>query len=331
MAGTFEQMGAGDQTPDDFDDAISVTSTVEGSHDPDEEYEVEGIRDEVVDENGATYFLVEWTGFNLDQCTWEPETNLGPDIRQMMWETKKATMSPEERARERQEVEDAQQRVLQEKLERHKRRNAARKRRGLPLTEPFEEEEVLPPPTVVDVDSGKESSDEAMEDNAMPSEPSQSLASTPKVSGKQRIFKGIPPPTETPVTKTVPRRSSDMTTTAGMTPKKPVVKKTSQNSLSRSSLASTVDDRSSQRNEPKSVTGYQGTARKTAPGSTGSTSATKLTGPPNTARATLAVKFSTKPLKAKKSGQVANHGLDPGITNVFAGEDPRRKSHFFGL
>ncbi len=72
--------------PDDDDD-ISVTSTVVEQHDEDAEFEVEDLHIERT-KKGVKQYLVEWTGFSIDQASWEPADNLGAQWREK-WEEKK--------------------------------------------------------------------------------------------------------------------------------------------------------------------------------------------------------------------------------------------------
>ena len=63
----------------DADESISVTSTVS---DPleDDEYEAEKILYEGLGDDGEPRYLVEWTGFPLEESTFEPESNLGATL-----------------------------------------------------------------------------------------------------------------------------------------------------------------------------------------------------------------------------------------------------------
>ncbi|KAK0705206.1 hypothetical protein B0H67DRAFT_604111 [Lasiosphaeris hirsuta] len=182
------------------DDDISLTSTVEDQHDSDEEFGVEGILAEQKSSEGKMFYLVEWTGFPLHRSTWEPEANLGNELKAMWEATKKRQKSGDEPPFEIKlnEFNEAQETATREKEERHRRRNVRRMRTGLPLTPPFPESSTAK--TAVD-DSMESSEDEATED-AYIEEPVP--APTPSKSHlrpkQQRVFSGnIPSSTSTDV------------------------------------------------------------------------------------------------------------------------------------
>ncbi|KAJ4306851.1 hypothetical protein N0V88_000222 [Collariella sp. IMI 366227] len=114
---------------DESDDNISLTSTASG-HDSDEEFEVENILAEQLS-NGVMWYLVEWTGFPLHQSTWEPEINLGDDLKAIWEENKAKNASGELELFDIQKFYDACDKADNEKAERHHRRNAKRAKLGL--------------------------------------------------------------------------------------------------------------------------------------------------------------------------------------------------------
>ncbi|CAK7203252.1 hypothetical protein SEUCBS139899_005983 [Sporothrix eucalyptigena] len=76
-------------TTEDTDETISITSTPYDSDDSQTEYFVEDILDQDDDMDGVTKYLVRWTGYPLEKCTWEPAENMGPDLLRDLWEKKK--------------------------------------------------------------------------------------------------------------------------------------------------------------------------------------------------------------------------------------------------
>lgn len=129
--------------PDVDDDDISLTSTIPEEHDPDEEFEVEEILAEDKSPNGKMYYLIKWAGFPLHESTWEPEDNIKGNELLPMWEEEKARQRAGlSKPFELSDFHEAQARVKREHQERHRRRNAKRKRLGLPLTPPFDDEDI---------------------------------------------------------------------------------------------------------------------------------------------------------------------------------------------
>ncbi|KAK4251643.1 hypothetical protein C7999DRAFT_10595 [Corynascus novoguineensis] len=156
---------------DDNDDSISVTSTVSG-HDPEQEFVVEGILAERKRRDGTMCYLVEWEDFPLHQSTWEPESNLGPELM-ALWEEEKAKHATgESQPFDIRKFVDARKQAAKEKLARHHRRNRKRKFLGLPLTSPIEK------------DSSDEEAVEEIEIEISSAEPSQAagLQKQPKAS-----------------------------------------------------------------------------------------------------------------------------------------------------
>ncbi|KKY37412.1 putative chromo domain-containing protein [Diaporthe ampelina] len=119
---------------DDDSDSISLTSVDDSVYDPDTEFVVEDIHCERVDPaDGILKYLVEWSNFPLDECTWEPESEIS-EILKSSWEEKKAAQDPRVAAEFEQKYEEAFNRVLDERRELHRRRNAKRRRLGLEET-----------------------------------------------------------------------------------------------------------------------------------------------------------------------------------------------------
>ncbi|KXX80672.1 Chromo domain-containing protein 1 [Madurella mycetomatis] len=264
------------------DDSISLTSTVSG-HDPEKEYEVEDILAEAPNENGVMHYLVDWSGFELHEATWEPESNLSDELKALWEETKAKHAAGELEPFDVQKYYDAQDKAEEDKAERHHRREAKRKRLARRLIEP------LP-----DADRNS-SEDEAAEDFDI-----EDSASGPAVTSRpkkqQSIFKGIPTPRstmDTGGTASAERcRVRDETKRPGEGP----AADREHTSLS------------SQRNQlghPQSA-GYPGTARKTSKqyADAGQKSKTKLANqvpPSGPTTVNKPPQAARKPLTAKKS------------------------------
>lgn len=123
---------------DDDADTISLTSTVESEYSPDTEFVIEDVhaeREHIIDGQLQPVCLVEWANFPLDQCTWEPLANL-PEVSTKQWEEKKATQDPSVALEFEANYIAAFNAKLEEARQRHRKRNAKRKRLGLPTT-PF--------------------------------------------------------------------------------------------------------------------------------------------------------------------------------------------------
>jgi chromo domain-containing protein 1 len=281
------------------DDNISLTSSLPDQHDSDHEYEVEGILAEQATEDGKPYYLVEWTGFPLHECTWEPEDNIG-DLK-AKWEKDKAkhaagNLEPFDVRK----FHEARDRAQEAKAERHRRRNAKRKRLGLPLTPPLPE-----------MDS---SEDEAVEDSRVISDPDFIASGLPIHQG---IFKGAPNFNRLP--NAAHGLPSSITAPVGGSRPQNWPRRPSAASLE-SVTETPLSTKRNQAAHPPS-TGYQGTARKMSKTSTDATSKSKArpanpipAADPSSVRPTLEVR---KPLKAKKS-------MIQPTGNIFTGGKTRK-------
>ncbi|KAK3304303.1 uncharacterized protein B0T15DRAFT_512472 [Chaetomium strumarium] len=280
---------------DGDDDNISLTSTVAG-HDPDQEFEVENILAEQKIQDGTTYYLVEWAGFQLHESTWEPESNLGDDLK-AIWEEEKAKHATGElEPFNLQKFYDAQKKAAQEKANRHRRRNIKRKRLGLPLTPPFPDDD--------------SSSDEAVEENVVEvSESERARAQRSEPCNQQRIFIGVP--------RSNSRASSESgTALAGSETNRPTDTGGQE--------TATIETSSPKRKqiEHQHTIGYQGTARRPSDTQKSAVPKSKTRFPapilttapsseqlPPTARKTLTAKRSTKP----PAGNIFTSGKKPKV------------------
>ncbi|KAI1076510.1 hypothetical protein F5B20DRAFT_555393 [Whalleya microplaca] len=242
---------------DDMDD-ISITSTDQedvDENDANKDWFVDDVYAERPDpENpGETQYLIKWEGFPLDQCTWEPLKNFGPGLLLQWEETKKEIAAGNQKAFDVEEYNAA----CRAKTERHMRRNAKRKRLGLPLTEPLPAEL---PVEIEDADSDSGASKDVTSPEAEAQEREETTPSRvppqtqPQHVIKQKIFRGIPSPKvlegekqDRPVNR---RRPSQVSPTASSfkasLPAQPAAKPAASNN----------------RTKGGTMTGYQGTARK---------------------------------------------------------------------
>jgi chromo domain-containing protein 1 len=298
---------------DESDDSISVTSTVSG-HDPDQEFVVENILAERQFEDGNMYYLVEWTDFPLHESTWEPESNIGPDLKAMWEEDKAKHATGELKPFDVQRFEDAGEQAAREKVARHWRRNRKRRKLGLEPTEPFEK------------DSSDEEAVEEDEIEISHSEPAQAARS----QNQPKNAKGVSSP-GAPVTP-VP------TPVVGSFQLPNEVRRPRGTELPTESSSGISSKRKQTAPPSPQNTGYQGTARPAR-----KTSAD--TAPRSRTRPTISIPTSSKPaapstrktLTAKKSttqptGNIFTSGktrkLRPGLKDMMS--DPTREPRLFG-
>ncbi|KAK2047362.1 chromo domain-containing protein [Colletotrichum somersetense] len=114
------------------DDAISINSTLLSEHDSDEEWLVEGIHAQIR-EDGTDRYLVEWTGYPIEEATWEPKENMTDELLLEWRDTKARQARGEEEPFDVAAWQEAVDKRQQDKYQRHKERNIERKRRGLQL------------------------------------------------------------------------------------------------------------------------------------------------------------------------------------------------------
>ncbi|AEO61576.1 hypothetical protein MYCTH_109232 [Thermothelomyces thermophilus ATCC 42464] len=248
---------------DDSDDSISVTSTV-SLHDPDQEYVVEAILAERQHTNGTMYYLIKWEDYPLHESTWEPESNLGPELK-ALWEEEKAKHATGElEPFDIRIFEEAQKQARKEKLERHHRRNRKRKRLGLPLTSPF------------NTDSSDE---EAEEESGIETSGADEPVKEALRQSQQRARKRAPSPKPASVSAAGPLIGSSRRLSEGGRPSSVVWE-------AQTDLSSAVPER---RQPVPSRTGYQGSSNKSA------STATPDTAPKSNGRPAIALATTTAP------------------------------------
>ena len=300
---------------DESDDSISVTSTVSG-HDPDQEFSVENILAQRLYEDGNMYYLVEWTDFPLHESTWEPESNIGPDLKAIWEEDKAKHATGELKPFDVQRFEDAKEQAAREKTARHQRRNRKRRKLGLEPTKPFE----------------KDSSDEeAVEEDGIETsfpEPAQAARSQNQQKNAKEVSSpgAVVTPAPTPVVGSF-QLPNEVRRARGTALELPT------------ESASAISSKRKQTTPPSPQhTGYQQTARPARKPSADSV-------PKSKTRPTISIPTSTKPttsntrktLTAKKSTtqptcNIFTSGktrkLRPGLKDMMS--DPTREPKLFG-
>ncbi|KAH9898636.1 hypothetical protein F4778DRAFT_782757 [Xylariomycetidae sp. FL2044] len=332
-----------EERADEDEDDVSITSTNDGaSNDEEKEWVVDDILAERQNPLSPTemQYLIKWEGFPLDQCTWEPEDNLGDGLLPRWEEIKKevadATRSPFDL-----EVYHAATRA---KAERHIRRNAKRKRLGLDPTWPY------PPasPAANISPSIEDSTDGPIEDKNLPNsaedevhemseaEPRRSTSGDqePQKGGKQKTFRGFS--SEKPRPEPAPNRPA-------MTKRPSQTGIAMPSSKSASPVAGSSKPSPSISSRPKggTMTGYQGTARRPSMDRTASKSSVSKGGihksaagvsksssgrtvAPPTKSTSLANKFAGKKMTATRTRPQPAAATIPA-TNIFTGGKQRKK------
>ncbi|KAI3393910.1 hypothetical protein diail_3513 [Diaporthe ilicicola] len=316
---------------DDFD-SISVTSVDDDVHDPDTEFVVEDIHCERIDPaDGVRKYLVEWSNFPLDECTWEPESGIS-SILKRTWEERKLTQDPCVAEAFEQKYQEAFNRVLDKRREMHRRRNAKRRRLGLEETRFCFRGHIYPDSEddtelVDDVNNDLYSesgaaadtdSEEAEEDGTVdhkarnivrarrPSPPAKTQKSTNQISTLD------PSATQAKSSARKDKNPSHLKSSPTTSTSTPVVAPKARSSLTASSR---------QHDQP-STTGYQGSARRASTGATQARSPPRSTSVSENASAKIPTTTSTlaqKGLTAKKSGKAPI-----AATNIFTSGKKRQ-------
>lgn len=300
---------------EDDDDEISLTSTVDEAYTLDTEYVVEAVHAENTREGRV---LVEWSNFPLDQCTWEPIANLPQELRDD-WEQKKQSQDPSVASSFVRRFNAACKKAEEKSRQRHRRRNAKRRKLGLPTTAfyfrgkeyPDSEDELLsvePPDDETDRGSSDSEFDEAEEEDVVDHEATTALerSKSKKTSRpRNRVFTFDPD-------KAAPRGKK----TTKVDSKQALAKSSKASAQARTSAGL---QRSSQDHEGPPNPRYQGSARKSSvakmpPSRPGNASATKAA----PAALMSASGVAEKGLTAKRS--------KPTGTNIFTeGKTPRQR------
>ncbi|KAJ2993038.1 hypothetical protein NUW58_g1969 [Xylaria curta] len=331
---------------DDDDDDLSITSTNPGDIDSEREWEVDDVLAERRHPSipDAFQYLIMWEGFKMEDCTWEPVENLGNGLL-AKWEENKAEIDAGTREAFDLATFEA---AFAERVQRHIRRNAKRQRLGLPLTLPLLPEYTDATPVESPVEESLfTSEDEAQEVgvveavNAASSEakatsststPSSTTAKPTSTSTSERIAKQNTTPGapsrglhKDPGTSRVPEKGQEQ-------PPLPHPK-TSTKAPPKPSSSLPAIPAPLRKSASGTMTGYQGTARKSSvfrhntAKASASTPATATNKPlsaaekPPVPSAIKANQLEAKRLTATRTRQVP---VSSGV-NIFAGGKQRKK------
>lgn len=195
-ASSFAMSSTSPPNHDDDSDSISLTSTRNDDDDEENLYVVESVHAEEL-QDGERLFLIEWANYPLDLCTWEPLENLNEKLSKE-WEEKKATQDPSVSRDFVTKYEIAYNEKLEETRLRHRRRNAKRRKLGIPTTSfrfrereiSDSEDEIVAPQEIADSEAeslsySSDGSREAREDNAVDHRASAALIK-PSKSAKSK-------------------------------------------------------------------------------------------------------------------------------------------------
>ncbi|KAI5923815.1 hypothetical protein F4810DRAFT_667598 [Camillea tinctor] len=311
------------------DDDISITSTDhegDGVDDADKDWVVDDLLAERPHpyEPGRVQYLIKWEDYPLEDCTWEPVENLGPGLLTQWEETKKEI---EAGIRPPFDLEEYNKECMK-KAERHMRRNAKRKRLGLPLTEPFPEDLSPEPPSTPSTPVIEQHQEQHLEQH-LGQHLGQQLTQhhIDSSSDEAEEMNEIEPDADTRTLKrsqkqknTGPKTASGIPSKAQKQPSSAPASKAgqpSQDSLPKTSseaLKPTVSSKKTAgaRATGGTMTGYQGTARK--PNTTTNQSASKTVDRKPSGQKQMA-QMSRPPLNAGTAP-----AKSPSSTNKFAGK-----------
>lgn len=321
---------------DDDSDSISLTSVDDEVYDPDTEFVVEDIHCERVDPaDGILKYLVEWSNFPLDECTWEPESEISEILKQS-WEEKKASQDPRVAEEFEQKYEEAFNRVLNERREMHRRRNAKRRKLGLQETkfcfrrhiysDSDDDTEIV---NGANNDSYSDSgaaadpdseSEEAQED-ARIDHKAESVVQKRKPSSQTKTQASTRPNRIFAVDPSATRAKSGAGDDKNLSRQRPQATTPTGTSIFPPKARSNSSASSRQRDH-QPTTGYQGSARRASTGATQAKSAPIRAGSSGNASAKPTTSTSTlakKGLTAKKSGKAPI-----AATNIFIGGKTRQ-------
>lgn len=273
------------------DDNISLTSTIVEAHDPEEEFVVEDIHlERTADDGSGNVYLVEWAGWPLYQCTWEPASNLGEELLEEWQEKQEQQQRGQVEAWTWDTWMDIQGTAEREHLARHRRRNARRKKMGLPLTEPIDEPETVGGEESQSIKNDDSSSEEVVEDRTVAAAAAERRHSPGRPKKSSATPAGLPNPSST----------AHRQPPGHVPPRPGLARKLSKGSAP------------PPRQERPSSTGYQGTARR--PSLTSANTGSRNRGIPSAPRKAAGAKVHT----AKKSAAVSD------ASNIFIGGKIRK-------
>ncbi|KAI1348561.1 hypothetical protein F5Y01DRAFT_291740 [Xylaria sp. FL0043] len=321
------------------DDDLSITSTNVGENDSEKEWEVDDILAERQhpDDPDASQYLIKWEGFKLEDCTWEPLEHLGDGLLQE-WEQHQTEIAAGNREMFDLALYDA---ACAERIERHRRRNAKRRRLGLPLTHPFLSEYIDDTPVASPANQDSLASDDEAQETDK-----RDRASIPPLKPKATISTSTPSTdTKAPTPPATVRKVPKQKTFVGL-PKESSTSRLSEKGGSQkpsppapkasAATSSVTTSGAIRKGSGGTMTGYQGTAFQ-GRSSVFKTAATKISTPSaaaitnkSSSNAPVSSTSSSVPSKAPESKKLTatrtrQLPASSAGTNVFAGGKQRKK------
>ncbi|EEY17543.1 conserved hypothetical protein [Verticillium alfalfae VaMs.102] len=221
---------------DELSDNESINSTIVSQPDSDTQWNFERVLSEAPNEEGDPWYLIQWTGYDKDEWTWEPETNI-TTVGLQEWAEMKAKIDRGEAEPfdiEAWLVEAAAMKEAKQVAhrERHRKRNLKRKHQGMPMNLYDDEQEQ-------DYDT-----------------------SDAEAGGDDDANDVIPPPWQPDVSESQPRPRAELNIGGPYSDLKPKRKAPAEKAAHQERPA--PPRKASTRREPTipTTTGYQGTARK---------------------------------------------------------------------
>lgn len=115
-------------------DAISLTSTHSEGYSSDQEFLVERVLAEKKDKKNKPLYLISWSGYPEEKCTWEPKKNIqDPGILEDWQKRKGQEALGAKPAFDLANFDARIAEIERARGERHQRRNAKRRRLGIPV------------------------------------------------------------------------------------------------------------------------------------------------------------------------------------------------------
>jgi chromo domain-containing protein 1 len=120
---------------EDEDDAISIMSTQSEEYSSGEEFLVERVLAEKRDSDNKALYLISWAEYPEEQSTWEPRKNIQDPAILEAWEERKGQEAlGAQPAFDLASFDARIAEIERARVERHQRRKAKRRRRGIPVS-----------------------------------------------------------------------------------------------------------------------------------------------------------------------------------------------------
>ncbi|KAL9944846.1 hypothetical protein ACHAP9_001041 [Verticillium nonalfalfae] len=221
---------------DELSDNESINSTIVSQPDSDTQWNFERVLSEAPNEEGDPWYLIQWTGYDKDEWTWEPETNI-TTVGLQEWAEMKAKIDRGEAEPfdiEAWLVEAAAMKEAKQVAhrERHRKRNLKRKHQGMPMNLYDDEQEQ-------DYDT-----------------------SDAEAGGDDDASDVIPPPRQPDVSESQPRPRAELNIGGPYSDLKPKRKAPAEKAAHQERPAPPKKTSTRRESTIPTTTGYQGTARK---------------------------------------------------------------------